>query len=62
LTRYTRPAPIEGRVDAIVNRDACDEVRSTAPVIDGAVQGADVVPGQERIRLDVFFSDNPPDA
>ena len=62
LTRYTRPALIDGTVDAIVNQDAGHEVRSAARVLTALCEGADVVPGRERIRIDVFFRDNLPDA
>jgi LacI family transcriptional regulator len=61
LTRHTRPALIDGTVDAIVNQDAGHEVRSAARVLTALCEGADVVPGQERIRIDVFFRDNLPD-
>ena len=37
-------------------------LRSAARVLTALCEGADVVPGQERIRIDVFFRDNLPDA
>ncbi len=61
LTHFTRPALIDGTVDAVVNQNAGHEVRSAARVLTALCEGVDVVSDQERIRIDVFFRDNLPD-
>ena len=61
LTRHTRPALIDGTVDAIVNQSAGHEVRSAARVLTALCEGADLDADQERIRIDVFLRDNLPE-
>lgn len=60
LTPDSREALVSGTFDAVINQDAGHEVRSAIRVIQAKADGHPVIPGQERIRIDVFFRDNLP--
>jgi LacI family transcriptional regulator len=60
LTSASRRALISGTLDALINQDAGHEVRSAIRVIQAEVDGQPLVPGQDQIRIDVFFRDNLP--
>ncbi len=60
LTAYSRKALVRGSIDAIINQDAGHEVRSATRVLLALTDGEEIVPGQERIRIDIFIRDNLP--
>ena len=60
LTPASRRALMSGTLDALINQDAGHEVRSAIRVIQAEVDGQPLVPGQDQIRIDVFFRDNLP--
>lgn len=60
LTPLARRHLVRGTIDAIINQDAGHMARSVARVLQSAREGAPIVPGQERIRIDVFLRDNLP--
>lgn len=60
LTEDSRQALVSGTFDAVINQDAGHEVRSAIRVIQAKADGHPLIPGQERIRIDVFFRDNLP--
>jgi LacI family transcriptional regulator len=60
LTGTTREALIEGLIDAVLNQDAGHEVRSAIRVLKAKADGAPLLAGQERIRIDIFLKDNLP--
>lgn len=62
LTSMTREALQSGIVDAIIAQDPGHEVRSAIRVLKSLCDGAPIVEGQERIRIDIFLKDNLPDA
>ncbi|MCW5695604.1 MAG: LacI family DNA-binding transcriptional regulator [Bauldia sp.] len=60
LTPASRKALMSGTLDALINQDAGHEVRSAIRVIQAKADGRPLVPGQERIRIDVYFRENLP--
>lgn len=60
LTVFSRKALIRGITDAIINQDPGHEVRSATRILLALTDGMPIVPGQERIRIDIFIRDNLP--
>jgi len=60
LTGFSRKALIRGTTDAVINQDPGHEVRSATRVMLALTDGMPIVPGQERIRIDIFVRDNLP--
>ncbi|WP_027487849.1 LacI family DNA-binding transcriptional regulator [Allorhizobium undicola] len=60
LTPTSREALQAGLIDAVLNQDAGHEVRSAIRVLKALADGAAVVAGQERIRIEIFLKDNLP--
>jgi len=60
LTDFSRAALIDRTADAIINQDPGHEVRSATRVLQALSDGLPIVPGQERIRIDIFLKDNLP--
>jgi LacI family transcriptional regulator len=60
LTPLARRHLIRGTIDAIINQDSGHMARSVARVLLSSCEGDPIVPGQERIRIDVFLRDNLP--
>ncbi len=62
LTETSREALSAGIFDAVLNQDAGHEVRSAVRVLKASADGAEVLAGQERIRIDIYLRDNMPEA
>jgi LacI family transcriptional regulator len=60
LNQHARRALLNGTFDAVINQDAGHEVRSAVRVLKAQADGIPVIPGQERIRIDIFMRDNLP--
>jgi LacI family transcriptional regulator len=60
LTDHARRALLDGTFDAIINQDGGHEVRSAIRVLKARADGLPIIPGQERIRIDIFMRDNLP--
>ncbi|MBN8999685.1 MAG: LacI family DNA-binding transcriptional regulator [Rhizobiales bacterium] len=60
LTPFNRRHLVRGTIDAIINQDAGHMARSAARILLAAREGVPIVPGQERIRIDIFIRDNVP--
>lgn len=60
LVPSTRRHLIRGTVDAVINQDAGHMARSTVRHLLALREGRPIVPGQERIRIDIFLRDNLP--
>jgi LacI family transcriptional regulator len=60
LIPSTRRHLIRGTVDAVINQDAGHMARSTARILLALRESRPIVPGQERIRIDIFLRDNMP--
>lgn len=60
LTPIARRALMSGTLDALINQDAGHEVRSAIRVIQAKADGQPLVPGQDQIRIDVYFRENLP--
>jgi LacI family transcriptional regulator len=60
LTEPARRALLDGTFDAVINQDAGHEVRSAVRVLKAQADGLPIIPGQERIRIDIFMRDNLP--
>ena len=60
LTPFNRRHLIRGTIDAIINQDPGHMARSAARILLAAREGLPIVPGQERIRIDIFVRDNVP--
>ncbi|SHE60229.1 LacI family transcriptional regulator [Kaistia soli DSM 19436] len=60
LTPPNRRQLIRGTIDALINQDAGHMARSAARILLAAREGVPIVPGQERIRIDIFVRDNVP--
>lgn len=60
LTDSVRKALVRGTLDAAINQDPGHEIRSAIRVLTSFVDDTDVIPGQERIRIDVYLRDNIP--
>jgi hypothetical protein len=56
LTTYARQALLAGVADAVINQDAGHEVRSACRLALAALSGERVLPGQERIRIDIHLA------
>jgi LacI family transcriptional regulator len=60
LTATTRRYLIRGTVDAVIHQDFGHMARSTARILLALREGRPIVPGQERIRIEIFLRDNMP--
>ncbi len=60
LIEHSRRALLDGTFDAVINQDAGHEVRSAIRVLKAHADGIPIIPGQERIRIDIFMRDNLP--
>ncbi|BCP52859.1 transcriptional regulator [Kaistia sp. 32K] len=60
LTAFNRRHLIRGPIDAIINQDPGHMARSTARILLAMREGMEIVPGQERIKIDIFIRDNVP--
>jgi LacI family transcriptional regulator len=60
LTAFSRRQLIRGPVDAIINQDPGHMARSAARILLAMREGMEIVPGQERIKIDIFIRDNVP--
>lgn len=60
LSAFSRRALMSGSLDALISQDAGHEVRSAIRVVQAKVDGQPLVPGQDQIRIDVYFRDNLP--
>ncbi|MEQ9812365.1 MAG: LacI family DNA-binding transcriptional regulator [Azospirillaceae bacterium] len=60
LTVWTRPALIDGTVDAVIHQDPGHEMRSAVRRLLAALDRTPVSEGQERIRIDVYVKYNLP--
>ncbi len=58
LTAHTRRFLVRGIMDACINQDAGHEVRSAARVLMAHCLNEQLMPDQERIRIDIFIRDN----
>ena len=58
LTPHTRRFLVRGIMDACINQDAGHEVRSAARVLMAHCLNEQLMPDQERIRIDIFIRDN----
>jgi LacI family transcriptional regulator len=60
LTVFSRRHLIRGPIDAIINQDPGHMARSAARILLAMREGMEIVPGQERIKIDIFIRDNVP--
>lgn len=60
LTQPTRSMLIEGVADALVVQDPGHQARSAGRVLFAMLTGGDILPEQERIRVEVILRDNLP--
>ena len=60
LTAFSRRHLIRGPIDAIINQDPGHMARSAARILLAMREGMEIVPGQERIKIDIFIRDNVP--
>lgn len=60
LTQTTRRHLIRGAVDAVIHQDFGHMARSTARILLALRECRPIVPGQERIRIEIFLRDNMP--
>jgi LacI family transcriptional regulator len=60
LTAFNRRQLIRGTVDAVINQDPGHMARSAARILLATRESVPIVPGQERIRIDIFIRDNVP--
>ena len=60
LTPHTRRALLHGIADAVIGQDPGHEARSAARVLLAHCTGEPILPGQERIGIDIFLRDNMP--
>ena len=60
LTDHARKALVRGTLDAVINQDPGHEIRSAIRLLTAYSDDTDVIPGQERIRIDVYLRDNIP--
>lgn len=60
LIAATRRHLIRGTVDAVINQDPGHMARSTARILLALREGRPIIPGQERIRIEIFLRDNMP--
>ncbi len=62
LTQTTRNALAEGTFDALISQDSGHIVRSAIRVLKSAADDVPIDPRQERIRIDIYISENLPPA
>ncbi|MCX5512095.1 LacI family transcriptional regulator [Kaistia algarum] len=60
LTPFNRRHLVRGTIDAILNQDPGHMARSAARTLLALREAVPIVPGQERIRIDIFVRDNVP--
>ena len=60
LTEHSRPALVDGAIDAIINQDAGHEVRSAIRILMAKADKTPIFEAMERIRIDIFVRDNLP--
>lgn len=60
LTASNRRHLIRGSIDAVINQDPGHMARSAARILLAMREGMEIVPGQERIKIDIFIRDNVP--
>lgn len=60
LTPHSRQALLDGTYDAILCQDPTHEARSAVRILRALCEGGDIVPSQERIRIEIFLRDNLP--
>ncbi len=60
LTEDSRKALLSGTIDALIKQDPAHEARSAARVLLALAEGDDLVPSQERIRIEILLRDNLP--
>ena len=60
LTAMNRRHLIRGSIDAVINQDPGHMARSAARILLAMREGMEIVPGQERIKIDIFIRDNVP--
>ncbi len=60
LVADARPWLANGTIDALINQDAGHETRSAARQILARLTHEPILPGQERIRIEIFLRDNAP--
>lgn len=60
LTPDARRWLLDGVADAIINQDPGHEARSAARVLLARCEGTELLPDQERIRIEIFLRDNLP--
>lgn len=60
LTEESRRALLAGTIDALIKQDPAHEARSAARVLLALAEGAELVPSQERIRIEILLRDNLP--
>jgi LacI family transcriptional regulator len=60
LTPHARRALLDGITDAVINQDPGHEVRSACRLALARLSGDQVLPEQERIRIEIFLKDNLP--
>ncbi len=60
LVPSTRRHLIRGTVDAVISQDVGHMSRSTFRILLALREGRPIVPGQERIRMDIYLRDNMP--
>jgi len=60
LTVWTRPALVDGTIDAVIHQDPGHEMRSAVRRLLAELDRAPISEGQERIRIDVYVKYNLP--
>ncbi len=60
LTPHTRRALLEGTASAVIDQGAGHEVRSACRIALAQLSRERLLPGQERIRIEIFLKDNLP--
>ena len=58
LTSVTREALRSGDIDAVVSQDVGHIVRSALRILRAKIDGVGIVPGQERIRIEIVVREN----
>jgi LacI family transcriptional regulator len=60
LTKASRALLLDGTIDALIHQDPGHEARSAARIMVADLTRANILPDQERIRIEVFLRDNLP--
>lgn len=60
LTPHSRDALMDGTVDALINQDVGHIARSAVRTLCARCDGAEVIPSQERIRVEILLKENLP--